>query len=175
MEIKTPVSKEKAKSLRIGQEVEVTGKIYTARDAAHERILETKKLPFNLEESIIYHCGPLVKKEDDEWKIVSAGPTTSTRLSKFIPKLLEKHEIRAFIGKGGLDRKVIPVMREKNCVYLSYTGGAAALAAESIEKIKNAYWKDLGMPEAVWELMIHKMPCTVAIDTEGNNLFKSNI
>lgn len=171
MKLKPPLSEKDVKKLSIEDDVELNGRILTARDAAHERILREDKIPFSLKGSVIYHCGPLIKIREGRWGVISAGPTTSSRLSKFIPKLLEKHEIRALIGKGGLSEKAIDVLSEKNCVYLSYTGGAAALAAKSIKRVKNVYWEDLGMPEAVWELLVKNFPCTVSIDTEGNCLY----
>lgn len=172
MELKTPIEEEDIEDLRTGQEIELSGTIFTARDAAHEKILGTKELPINLDKSAIYHCGPLVKKKDDNWQVVSAGPTTSTRLSSYIPELLDRYNIRAIIGKGGFKKEVIPSLEKNKCIYLAYTGGAAALAAESIKEVKEVYWKELGMPEAIWELAIKELPCTVAIDTKGNTLYR---
>ncbi len=171
MEISYPIKKEDINQLKIGDEVKITGKVFTARDAAHERILERKEIPFSLDNSIIYHCGPLVKKQNNEWEIISAGPTTSTRLSKYIPPLLRKHKIRVLIGKGGLEESVISSLEKNNCVYLSYTGGAAALASKSIKKVLDVHWLDLGIPEAVWELEIKQLPCIVSIDAQGNSLY----
>ncbi|PTD94606.1 fumarate hydratase [archaeon SCG-AAA382B04] len=171
MEINSPLSEKKVKDLSLGQKVEVSGDILTARDKAHQRILNQFDLPFELDNQIIYHCGPLVSEEKENYKIISAGPTTSTRLSEFIPQILEKHEIRAFIGKGGLKKEAIESLKNNNCLYLSYTGGAGALAAKSIKRVKDVFWLDLGIPEAVWKLEIERLPCIVSIDTDGQTLY----
>lgn len=172
MKTKPPLSEREIKKYSVGDKTEVSGRVLTARDAAHERIIESQKTPFSLEGSIIYHCGPLVEKRNGDWEVISAGPTTSTRLSKFIPSLLKKHNVRAIIGKGGLEQEAIEELKNNKCLYLSYTGGAASLAAKSIKEVINVYWQDLGMPEAVWELEVEKLPCTVSIDSEGNNLYQ---
>ncbi|WGI17630.1 FumA C-terminus/TtdB family hydratase beta subunit [Methanonatronarchaeum sp. AMET-Sl] len=166
----TPISKNEIMKLRAGDEVQLSGVIYTARDSAHKRILEND-IELDLDGAVIYHCGPLMEK-NDWWRVVAAGPTTSTRLSKFIPKLLQKHKIRAMIGKGGLGKQAIRAMEKYGCCYLAYTGGCAALASDQITEVMDVKWLDLGMPEAIWKLKIKNLPTTVAIDTQGNNLYK---
>ncbi|MDK2948739.1 MAG: fumarate hydratase subunit beta, partial [Methanolobus sp.] len=129
-----------------------------------------KELPFDLEGAVIYHCGPLMKGKDDGWEVVAAGPTTSARMSKMTPALLDIHDVRAFVGKGGMDN-VTEAMKGKS-VYLAFTGGCAALAAMSIEKVTTVHWLDLGMPEAVWELKVENFgPLVVGIDSHENDLF----
>ncbi|MEZ5335043.1 MAG: FumA C-terminus/TtdB family hydratase beta subunit [Methanolobus sp.] len=170
----TPLKKEDVTKLNAGDIVYISGKIYTARDEAHARILEMadegKELPFKLEGAVIYHCGPLMKEKEDGWEVVAAGPTTSARMSKMTPELLNIHEVRAFVGKGGMDN-VAGSMKDK-AVYLAFTGGCAALAALSIEKVSTVHWLDLGMPEAVWELEVKEFgPLVVGIDSKDNDLF----
>ncbi|OUJ19312.1 Tartrate dehydratase beta subunit/Fumarate hydratase class I C-terminal domain FumA [Methanonatronarchaeum thermophilum] len=172
IKLTTPLKTKDVKNLQVGDQVELSGKIYTARDSAHKRILNNQ-LDFDLDGAVIYHCGPLMKKNDG-WSVVAAGPTTSTRLSKFIPKLLKKHNVRAMIGKGGLNNQAIESLKEHNSVYLAFPGGCAALAADYIEEVIDVKWLDLGMPEAVWKLKIKDFPTTVAIDTKGNKLYKQN-
>ncbi len=170
----TPLKKEDIEKLKAGDIVYLSGTIFTARDEAHARILEMyqekKELPFDLEGSVIYHCGPLMKKREGNWEVVAAGPTTSARMSKMTPKLLEIHEVRAFVGKGGMDN--VTDAMENKAVYLAFTGGCAALAAISIEKVNTVHWLDLGMPEAVWELEVSEFgPLVVGIDSHNNDLF----
>jgi fumarase beta subunit (EC 4.2.1.2) len=170
----TPLKKEDIEKLKAGDIVYLSGTIFTARDEAHARILEMyqekKELPFDLEGSVIYHCGPLMKEDDGKWEVVAAGPTTSARMSKMTPKLLEIHEVRAFVGKGGMDN--VTDAMENKAVYLAFTGGCAALAAISIEKVNTVHWLDLGMPEAVWELEVNEFgPLVVGIDSHNNDLF----
>ena len=172
--LKTPLTKEEIQKLNVGDIVYLSGEILTARDEAHSRMLELEEkgesLPFSLAGAVIYHCGPLMQKTDEGWKVLSAGPTTSGRMSKLTPSLLKAHEVRALIGKGGM-RGVVPALKDK-CVYLTYTGGCAALAAELIKKVKNVYWLDLGMPEAVWVLEVYKFgPLIVGIDAKENDIF----
>ena len=178
--LKTPLSPEDVEKLEAGDIVYISGEILTARDEAHARILEFAEngvdLPFSLEGAVIYHCGPLMqqtgngKEEKTGWKVVSAGPTTSGRMSKMTPPLLEAHNVRAVIGKGGM-KNVSEAMKDK-CVYLAYTGGCAALAAELIKEVKTVHWLDLGMPEAVWVLGVEEFgPLIVGIDSKGRDIF----
>lgn len=174
-ELFTPLKKEDIKKLVAGDVVYINGIVYTARDEAHAHILELdeagEKLPFDLDGAVIYHCGPLMVKEGEQWKAVAAGPTTSARMSKMTPMLLEKHTVCALIGKGGM-QGVTEVLKGK-CAYLAYTGGCAALAAGSIKKVRSVHWPELGMPEAVWELEVeHFGPLVVGIDAHGNDLFE---
>lgn len=174
-ELSIPITFESIEKLSIGDVVYLNGIIHTARDEAHAHILDmdekNEKLPFNLEGAAIYHCGPLIVKENNNWRIVAAGPTTSERMSKMTPQLLEKHNIRALIGKGGM-KNIFKNLKNK-CVYLAYTGGCAVLAAESIKNVKSVYWPELGMPEAVWELEVdHFGPLIVGIDVHGHDLFE---
>ncbi|MDI3485731.1 MAG: fumarate hydratase subunit beta [Methanolobus sp.] len=172
--LNTPLTKEDVDKLKSGDIVYLSGTVFTARDEAHARILEMaeekKQLPFDLEGAVIYHCGPLMKGKDGEWKVVAAGPTTSARMSKMTPSLLDIHDVRAFVGKGGMDN-VTESMKGKS-VYLAFTGGCAALAAMSIAKVTTVHWLDLGMPEAVWELKVENFgPLVVGIDSHENDLF----
>ena len=169
----TPLGKSDITQLNAGDIVYLTGTVFTARDEAHARILEMKEkgepLPFDLDGSVIYHCGPLMQQIDDKWHVVAAGPTTSGRMSKMTPALLEKFNVRVLIGKGGM-QNISGSLKDK-CVYLTYTGGCAALAAESIKNVANVHWLDLGMPEAVWELdVIEFGPLVVGIDSKGSDI-----
>ena len=173
--LNTPLGREDIEKLNAGDVVYISGEILTARDEARARILEMKEkgetLPFCLEGAVIYHCGPLMQQTEGGWKVISAGPTTSARMSKMTPSLIKAHEIRAIIGKGGM--KGVASAFESGCVYLAFTGGCAALAAESIKEVKNVHWFDLGMPEAVWVLRVKEFgPLIVGIDTKGNDIYQ---
>lgn len=168
VKLKIPLKDEDVKKLSLGNNVYLSGVVYTARDEAHERILkfisEGKKTPFDLKGGVIFHCGPLMKKEDKRWVVVSAGPTTSSRMNKLEPEVIEKCGVKAVIGKGGMNESVVNSMKKNKAVYLAITGGAAALAAERIKNVKSVFWLDLGMPEAVWALEVKDLgPLTVAI------------
>ncbi|AKB78876.1 Fumarate hydratase class I, aerobic [Methanosarcina horonobensis HB-1 = JCM 15518] len=172
--LQTPLKREDIEKLNAGDIVYISGEILTARDEAHARILEMEekgeKLPFSLEGAVIYHCGPLMQQTESDWEVVSAGPTTSGRMSKMTPPILKTHEIRAIIGKGGM--KGVADALKNRCVYLAYTGGCAALAAELIKEVKTVHWLDLGMPEAVWVLRVKEFgPLIVGIDSKGKDIF----
>jgi fumarate hydratase subunit beta len=172
--LQTPLKIEDVEKLNAGDVVYISGEILTARDEAHARILDLKengeKLPFSLEGAVIYHCGPLMRQIEHGWKVISAGPTTSGRMSKMTPSILEAYEVRAIIGKGGM-KGIGPVLKNR-CVYLAYTGGCAALAAELINEVKTVHWLDLGMPEAVWVLRVDEFgPLIVGVDSKGKDIF----
>ncbi len=172
--LQTPLKREDIEKLNARDIVYISGEVLTARDEAHARILEFEEkgegLPFFLKGGVIYHCGPLMQRTENGWKVISAGPTTSGRMSKMTPSLLKAHEVRAIIGKGGM--KGIADALKNRCVYLAYTGGCAALAAELITEVKAVHWLDLGMPEAVWVLRVEEFgPLIVGIDAKGKDIF----
>lgn len=170
MIITTPLGDE-VKKLRIGDVVELTGTIYTARDRAHLRILEYvergRKLPFDLRGYAIYHCGPLTRGNE----IISCGPTTSKRM-EFAHRVISLG-VKAVIGKGGVGRKMIEEMVANGCVYLAFTGGCGALAARQIRRVLKVYWRDLGDAEAVWKLEVDRFgPMIVAVDCRGESIYE---
>ena len=174
----TPLGEGEIKRLQLGDIVYLSGELYTARDRAHHRILEYervgKEIPIK-KGSVVYHCGPLVRREKDrrEWEIIAAGPTTSARMDEAAPEVIEKLGIRAVIGKGGMDIPTREAMRNYKCVYLSMTGGAAVLAATRIKAVKAVYWESFGMAEAIWHFLIDDFgPLVVSIDASGNSLYE---
>lgn len=165
-----PLSKKDILKLKIGDEVLLSGTIFAARDKAHLFFLNNNFS--QISNSVIYHCGPIIKKEGSDWKAVAAGPTTSTRLNPYTPRLIEKYGIKAIIGKGGMDNSVLEALRGK-AVYLSAIGGAAVLYAKAI-KVKNVYkLEDFGMAEAIWEFEVTNFPAIVSMDTKGNSLHEN--
>jgi len=175
---KTPISEKDVRKLKVNDVLYVTGTIVTARDAAHKKALEQfkqgKPLPISLEGLAIFHCGPIVKKENDKWVVVAAGPTTSTRMEQFEDEFIKAFKVRVIIGKGGMGKKTTDAMQKYGAVYGAFTGGAAVLAAKAIKNVKTVEWlQDLGMPEALWVFDVEEFgPLTVAIDSHGNNLFE---
>ncbi|MDD2777516.1 MAG: FumA C-terminus/TtdB family hydratase beta subunit [Methanocellales archaeon] len=168
-QLTTPLSANDVIKLVAGDVVYLNGIIITARDKAHERLLqwsgEGKKIPFELKGATIYHCGPLMRKNT----ALAAGPTTSARMSKMTTELLKRFEIRVIIGKGGMN--ITEVLRDK-CVYLTYTGGCGSTAAKQIKRVVGNYWTDLGMAESVWVLEVENFgPLIVATDAQDNDLF----
>lgn len=131
-----------------------------------------KKIPKEFENSVIYHCGPILKKKDGSWKVISAGPTTSYRMESLEYKLIQKFGIKMIIGKGGMGEKTSKALKEFSSVYCSFTGGAGAYVAQNIKKILNVEWLDLGSPEAVWTFEVKNFgPLVVSMDSHGGNLY----
>ena len=175
---KTPISEEQVRKLTVNDTVYLTGTMVTARDEAHKRALDlyndNKQLPLNLEGLAVFHCGPIIKKDNQNWTVVAAGPTTSARMEPLQADFIKNFKVRLIIGKGGMGKKTVDAMKKHGAVYGAFTGGAAILAAKAIKQVKNVEWLDLGMPEALWILQVEDFgPLTVAIDTHGNNLFES--
>lgn len=173
MKLDLPLTKEKAERLKAGDTVLLNGKIYTARDAAHKRMLEefdkTGKLPIDIKDATIYYVGPAPAKPG--CVIGSAGPTTSMRMDSYSPRLLDMGET-GMIGKGTRSKEVIEAMKRNKAVYFGATGGAGALLSSCIKSAKIVAYEDLGA-EAVYELEVCDFPATVIIDTKGNNLYES--
>ncbi|NIQ05999.1 MAG: fumarate hydratase [Candidatus Korarchaeota archaeon] len=175
----TPITEEEARKLKAGDTLFITGEMVTGRDAAHKRALdlakkgEKEKVPVNLEGKPLYFVGPLVKKENGQWKVVAAGPTTATRMDMFEPEFLKEFKTRVLIGKGAMLENTMQGCKEVGAIYASYTGGAAALAAKRIKRVKDVHWLDLGTPEAMWVFEVEEFgPLTVDIDSHGRNLHK---
>ncbi|OYT40486.1 MAG: fumarate hydratase [Desulfurococcales archaeon ex4484_58] len=178
--LKTPISREEIEKLRVRDIVYVTGTIVTARDAAHRRMLEyvdkEKSLPINLEGGVIYHCGPVVKKKNNEWEVIAAGPTTSARMELYEHLVIEKLGVRIIIGKGGMGSKTAEACKKYKAVYTIFTGGAGALAANAIKRVAKVEWLDLGIPEALWVFEVENFgPLLVAIDSTGRNLIQETM
>lgn len=168
------LTKEIVKELKAGDQVAITGEIYTARDAAHKRLCdllaEGKELPVGLENKIIYFVGPSPAKEGAV--IGSAGPTTSYRMDAYSPILIKECGLTGMIGKGPRSTEVIESMVENGAVYFAAVGGAAALIARAIKEAEVVAYEDLG-PEAIRRLVVEDMPLVVAIDSKGNSLYES--
>jgi fumarate hydratase subunit beta len=173
----TPISEADIRKLRVNDTLYLSGTIVTARDQAHRRALEYaargEPLPVNVEGLALYHCGPITRKNGDTWVIVAAGPTTSARMEEVEPEFIRRFKPRVIIGKGGMGEKTTQAMAEYGAVYGAFTGGAAVLAANAVKRVRNVFWLDLGMPEAVWVLEVEEFgPLVVAIDSCGGNLFR---
>ena len=174
--LKTPISEEEIRRLRVNDVLYITGTVITARDQAHRRALEYvregKPLPVNLEGLAVYHCGPVVSREGDKWVAVAAGPTTSTRMDLYEDEFIKNFKVRVVIGKGGMGKRTTEAMAKYGAVYGAFTGGAAILAAKAIKSVRDVEWLDLGTPEALWIFEVENFgPLTVAIDSHGNNLY----
>lgn len=174
--VSLPMGKNIVNSLKLGETIFLDGELYSARDEAHIRALESiaegKKLLVNFRDSAVFHCGPIVKKKDDgTWVVIAAGPTTSARMNSLEPAFIEKTGVSAVIGKGGMNKDTLAAMQKYGCVYLAITGGAAILAAKGLT-IKGVEWLELGTPECIWMFEARAFgPLIVAMDSHGNSLY----
>lgn len=175
IKITTPLTKEKIKELKAGDYIYISGTIYTARDAAHKRMYESMKkgesLPISLEDTIIYYLGPSPARPG---KVIgSAGPTTSSRMDKYTPAMLEAG-LKGMIGKGKRSLEVIESIKKQGAVYMAAIGGAGALLSKCIKESKVIAYEDLGT-EAIRKLTVEDLPVVVVIDGEGNNLYETAV
>lgn len=170
--IDTPLTKEKVKEINAGDYVYITGTIYTARDAAHLRMYDSinnkKELPVNIDNQIIYYLGPTPAREGQV--IGSAGPTTSSRMDKYTPALIERG-MTGMIGKGKRSKEVIEAMKKNTAVYFAAVGGAGALLSKCIKSAEVIAYDDLGT-EAIRKLYVENFPVIAVIDCKGNNIYE---
>ena len=170
--IATPLTEDITKTLKAGDSILLSGIIYTARDAAHGRLInlldEEKDLPLNINGEIIYYVGPTPEKPGEV--IGSAGPTTSYRMDSYAPRLLDLG-LKGMIGKGARSEEVITAIKRNNAIYFGAIGGAGALISKCIKSSEVIAYDDLGA-EAIRKLEVKDMPLVVIIDTEGNNLYE---
>ena len=173
--IQVPISKEDAKSLKAGDYVYLTGTIYSARDAAHKRMQETmdhgEPLPLEIKDTVIYYMGPSPAREGRP--IGSAGPTTSSRMDKYAPKLLNMG-LGAMIGKGKRNQAVLDAIVRNKSVYFAAIGGAGALLSKCITSSEVIAYDDLGA-EAIRKMEVKDFPVVVVVDSEGNNLYETAV
>ncbi|MBP1449304.1 MAG: fumarate hydratase C-terminal domain-containing protein [Thermoproteus sp.] len=174
--LRTPLSDADVEKLKVGDTVYVSGILVSARDAAHARMLEYlregKPLPVDLRGGVIYHAGPVAKREGDAWRIIAMGPTTSARMEAFEAEVIERLGVKLIIGKGGMGKKTAEAMKKYKAAYAIFTGGAGVLAAKPIKRVVDVHWLDLGMAEAMWVLEVEDFgPLTVMIDSTGYNFY----
>jgi fumarate hydratase class I len=180
-----PISEEQIRELTVGDQVLVSGVIFTARDAAHKYMIENfvkgscppperevyEALQAGLSGSVIYHCGPVVKKKaDGGYEFVAAGPTTSIREEPYQADVISHFGVRAVIGKGGMRAKTLQGCHDYGAVYLHAIGGAATLIAQRCVEVLDVYKLEFGVPEAFWKIRVENFPCVVTMDTHGQSL-----
>ncbi len=175
--LQLPVSEDAIRALKIGDEVLISGLMVTARDAAHKYIVENwpEWLEPILKDSMIYHCGPVVKQhEDGSWSFVAAGPTTSIREEPYEASVMEHYKVRAVIGKGGMGDTTSAGLQKSGGVYLHAIGGLAASLAQSVIRVHDVYMlEELGVPEAFWHIEVKDFPAVVTMDSHGASLHTS--
>lgn len=173
----TPIKDEDLKDIKIGDIIYLTGTLVTCRDVAHRRLIEEKiPLPVDLKGKAIFHAGPIVRDlGNEQYEIVSIGPTTSMRMEKFEKEFIEETGVKLIVGKGGMGKNTEEGCKNHKALHLVYPAGNAVYAATKVEQIREVHWKDLGMPESLWVCEVNEFgPLIVSIDTEGNNIFEEN-
>jgi fumarate hydratase class I len=169
--LRAPLTEEAVRSLKVGDVVLVSGRMFTGRDAVHAHLMKHDP-PVDLRGAVLYHCGPVAVKEGDRWRINAAGPTTSIREEPYQGEIIKRYGVRAVIGKGGMGAKTLAALREHGAVYLNAIGGAAQFYARSITAVDGVSLLEFGTPEAMWHLTVEAFPAIVTMDAHGNSLHK---
>ena len=181
-----PIPDEEIRALHVGDTVYLNGIIVTGRDAAHKYMIEHfirneptdpddialhEKLKELLNGGVIYHCGPVVKKNDDgSWSFVAAGPTTSIREEVYEADVIKHFNLKGVIGKGGMAGRTLKACQEQPAVYFHAIGGAATLIAQSVKEVVDVYKLDFGVPEAMWVIRVEDFPVVVTMDSHGQSI-----
>jgi fumarate hydratase, class I len=168
-QLRAPLDETQVRELKVGDIVLISGEMYTGRDAVHSHLMKHAP-PVDLRGSVLYHCGPVVMKNNGHYKITAAGPTTSIREEPYQGDIIRRYGVRAVIGKGGMGRRTLEAMQEAGAVYLNAIGGAAQVYARCIEEVLDVNLLEFGIPEAMWHLRVTDFPAIVTMDAHGNSL-----
>jgi len=169
--LRTPLTEAQVRSLKVGDVVLISGRAFTGRDAVHHHLMKHEP-PVDLQGAVLYHCGPVVKKEGATWTVTAAGPTTSIREEPYQADVIKRYGVRAVVGKGGMGAKTLAALQEAGAVYLNAIGGAAQFYARTITAVDGVSLMEFGTPEAMWHLTIEDFPAIVTMDSHGNSLHK---
>jgi len=173
----TPITAEDLADIHAGDIIYLNGYITTCRDVAHRRLIEEgRELPVDIKGGAIMHAGPIIRAlGEDQYEMVSVGPTTSMRMEKFEKEFIKETGVKLIVGKGGMGAGTMEGCRDYKAIHTVFPAGCAVVAATCVEKIESANWKDLGMPETLWTCKVKEFgPLIVSIDTHGRNLFEEN-
>jgi fumarate hydratase class I len=170
--LRTPITEEQARSLKVGDVVLLSGPAYTGRDAVHHHLMSHEP-PVDLRGAMLYHCGPVVAKDEaGGWRVTAAGPTTSIREEPYQADVIKRYGVRAVVGKGGMGARTLGALKDAGAVYLNAIGGAAQFYARTITSVDGVSLIEFGTPEAMWHLTVADFPAVVTMDSHGNSLHK---
>lgn len=174
VELTLPVDEQQIRHLTVGTNLELSGRMITGRDAAHKWLLEAYReevAPY-LEGTVIYHCGPVVRRaDDDSWQFVAAGPTTSIREEPYQADVIERYGLRGVIGKGGMGQQTLRGLAKSGALYLHAVGGAAQVLAQAVKRVERVFMlEEFGVPEAMWVIDVERFPVMVTMDAHGASL-----
>jgi fumarate hydratase class I len=164
-----PLSEETVRALKVGDVVLVRGEMFTGRDNVHAHLMKNPP-PVDLHGAVLYHCGPVMLKQGEEWVVKAAGPTTSSREEPYQGEIIRRYGVRAVVGKGGMGAKTLAALREAGAVYLNAIGGAAQYYARTVKKVIGVHLMEFGIPEAMWHLRVHDFAAIVTMDAHGHSL-----
>ncbi len=167
--IEAPLTEDQVRALKVGDVVLIDGDMFTGRDAVHAHLMKNPP-PVDLHGAILYHCGPVMLKQGDEWVTKAAGPTTSIREEPYQGEVIRRYGLRAVVGKGGMGAKTLAAMEECGAVYLHAIGGAAQVYARAVERVAGVHLLDFGIPEAMWHLKVRNFLAIVTMDAHGHSL-----
>ena len=173
----TPIRDEDLADIHAGDVIYLNGHLITCRDVAHRRLIEEKRpLPVDLKGRAIFHAGPIIRqKGENDFEMISIGPTTSMRMEKFENEFIAQTGVKLVVGKGGMGAGTAEACKRDKALHVVFPAGCAVLAATQVEEIEDAQWRDLGMPETLWVCRVKEFgPLIVSIDTHGRNLFEEN-
>jgi fumarate hydratase subunit beta len=178
MKVKTinlPITKDEVLKLKVGEMILINGQLVTGRDRLHKFLFnekpDKKKIPFNLEGAILYHCGPIIKKLGKGFELVAGGPTTSIRVEMYEHQIISGYGLRGIMGKGGMGKLTLNALKKNGCVYFHTIGGAAVYLADRVKRVVDV-WKleEFGMTEAMWVFDVEEFPAIVTMDAHGRSL-----
>ena len=164
-----PLKEEDVRALNVGDVVLITGDMYTGRDNVHHYLMHNEA-PVDLNGAVLYHCGPVMLKQGDQWSVKAAGPTTSIREEPYQADVIRTFGVRAVIGKGGMGPKTLAALQEFGAVYLNAIGGAAQFYARTVKEVKGVYLEQFGIPESMWHIRVEGFAAIVTMDAHGNSL-----
>ncbi len=167
--LQAPITDQQIRSLKVGDVVLVSGRVFTGRDAVHAHLMKHAP-PVDLSGAVLYHCGPVVVRDGESWRVTAAGPTTSIREEPYQAEILKRYGVRVVIGKGGMGARTLAGLKESGAVYLNAIGGAAQFYARCIEAVDGVSLMEFGTPEAMWHLQVKDFPAIVTMDAHGNSL-----
>jgi fumarate hydratase class I len=169
--LQSPATEQQIRELKVGDVVLISGPVFTGRDAVHAHLMKHDP-PVDLHGAVLYHCGPVVVKDGDGWRVTAAGPTTSIREEPYQGEIIKRYGVRAVVGKGGMGARTLAALREHGAVYLNAIGGAAQFYARAITRVDGVSLMEFGTPEAMWHLTVKDFPAIVTMDAGGNSLHK---
>lgn len=169
--VRLPLRPEDVRRFQVGDSLLLSGTVFTARDAVHHYLAAGNAPPCDLRGAVLYHCGPVIVREGNRWRVTAAGPTTSIREEPYMADIIGRFGIRGIIGKGGMGPRTLEACQRCGCLYLHAVGGAAQVLASRVRAVKAVHMEErFGAPEALWELEVADFPVTVTMDAHGNNL-----